>query len=90
MTAENLNDLRAFTLVAREKNFTRAAGQLDMSRSGLSHAKTALKARLGVRLLTRTTRSVSLTQAGVRLFSTLHAANAEHTRQRAGRSARPE
>ena len=71
MTAENLNDLRAFTIVAREKNFTRAAAQLGMSRSGLSHAITALEARLGVRLLTRTTRSVSLTQAGVRLFSTL-------------------
>lgn len=42
-----------------------------MSRSGLSHAITALEARLGVRLLTHTTRSVSLTQAGVRLFSTL-------------------
>ncbi|WP_312359198.1 LysR family transcriptional regulator [Mixta calida] len=71
MTHENLNDLRAFQIVAREKNFTRAAAQLGMSRSGLSHVITALEARLGVRLLTRTTRSVSLTEAGMRLFSTL-------------------
>lgn len=71
MTHENLNDLRAFQTVAREKNFTRAAAQLGMSRSGLSHAITALEARLGVRLLTRTTRSVALTQAGMRLYNTL-------------------
>lgn len=71
MRHENLNDLRAFQIVAREKNFTRAAAQLGMSRSGLSHAITALEARLGVRLLTRTTRSVSLTQAGIRLYNTL-------------------
>lgn len=71
MTHENLNDLRAFQLVAQEKNFTRAAAQLGMSRSGLSHAITALEARLGVRLLTRTTRSVSLTEAGRRLYHTL-------------------
>ncbi|MDU6442984.1 MAG: LysR family transcriptional regulator, partial [Pantoea sp.] len=71
MMPENLNDLRAFHLVAREKNFTRAAAQLGMSRSGLSHAITALEARLGVRLLTRTTRSVSLTEAGARLYNML-------------------
>jgi len=71
MMPENLNDLRAFHLVAREKNFTRAAAQLGISRSGLSHAIAALEARLGVRLLTRTTRSVSLTQAGARLYNTL-------------------
>lgn len=71
MTGENLNDLRAFQIVAREKNFTRAAAQLGMSRSGLSHAITALEARLGVRLLTRTTRSVALTAAGERLYHTL-------------------
>lgn len=68
---ENLNDLRAFHIVAREKNFTRAAAQLGISRSGLSHAITALEARLGVRLLMRTTRSVSLTEAGLRLYNTL-------------------
>ncbi|MBY4952684.1 LysR family transcriptional regulator [Pantoea sp. DY-17] len=71
MTPENLNDLRAFESVAREKNFTRAAAMLGMSRSGLSHAITALEARLGVRLLMRTTRSVSLTEAGLRLYKTL-------------------
>lgn len=71
MMHENLNDLRAFQIVAREKNFTRAAALLGMSRSGLSHAITALEARLGVRLLTRTTRSVSLTEAGMRLYSML-------------------
>jgi len=71
MTPENLNDLRAFEIVAREKNFTRAAALLGMSRSGLSHAITALEARLGIRLLMRTTRSVSLTEAGIRLYNTL-------------------
>ncbi|WP_312242908.1 LysR family transcriptional regulator [Pantoea sp.] len=71
MSNENLNDLRAFQTVAREKSFTRAAAQLGMSRSGLSHAITALEARLGVRLLTRTTRSVAVTDAGMRLFNTL-------------------
>ncbi|RTY58233.1 LysR family transcriptional regulator [Pantoea sp. YU22] len=71
MAHENLNDLRAFQIVAREKNFTRAAAQLGISRSGLSHAITALEARLGVRLLTRTTRSVSLTEAGMRLYNRL-------------------
>jgi len=71
MTSENLNDLRAFHRVAIERNFTRAAAQLGMSRSGLSHAITALEARLGVRLLMRTTRSVSPTEAGQRLLRTL-------------------
>jgi len=71
MAHENLNDLRAFQIVAREKNFTRAAAQLGMSRSGLSHAISALEARLGIRLLTRTTRSVALTDAGTRLYKTL-------------------
>ncbi|MBN9406321.1 MAG: LysR family transcriptional regulator [Burkholderiales bacterium] len=71
MPAENLNDLRAFVAVAHERSFTRAAAQLGMSRSALSHAMTALEARLGVRLLTRTTRSVSATEAGTRLLSRL-------------------
>ncbi|NYE23614.1 LysR family transcriptional regulator [Pigmentiphaga litoralis] len=68
---ENLNDLQAFVMVARERSFTRAAAQLGMSRSALSHAMLALEARLGVRLLTRTTRSVSTTEAGARLLATL-------------------
>lgn len=71
MPAANLNDLRAFAAVARSRSFTRAAAQLGMSRSALSHAMTALEARLGVRLLTRTTRSVATTEAGARLLATL-------------------
>ena len=68
---ENLNDLQAFVTVARERSFTRAAAQLGLSRSALSHAMLALEARLGVRLLTRTTRSVSTTEAGARLLNVL-------------------
>ena len=71
MAKENLNDLQAFVAVARERSFTRAAAQLGLSRSALSHAMTALEARLGVRLLTRTTRSVSTTEAGTRLLNRL-------------------
>lgn len=71
MTEKNLNDLRAFVAVAQACSFTRAAAQLGMSRSALSHAMTSLEARLGVRLLTRTTRSVATTEAGARLLSTL-------------------
>ncbi|MGA4419572.1 LysR family transcriptional regulator [Ralstonia nicotianae] len=68
MAKENLNDLQAFVAVARERSFTRAAAQLGLSRSALSHAMLTLEARLGVRLLTRTTRSVSTTEAGARLL----------------------
>jgi DNA-binding transcriptional LysR family regulator len=68
---ENLNDLQAFVAVARERSFTRAAAQLGLSRSALSHAMLGLEARLGVRLLTRTTRSVSTTEAGARLLNVL-------------------
>jgi DNA-binding transcriptional LysR family regulator len=71
MAKENLNDLQAFVVVARERSFTRAAAQMGVSRSALSHAMLALEARLGVRLLTRTTRSVSVTDAGARLLNTL-------------------
>lgn len=71
MSAANLNDLRAFVAVAQARSFTRAAAQLGMSRSALSHAMTALEARLGVRLLTRTTRSVATSAAGTRLLATL-------------------
>lgn len=71
MDKPNLNDLQAFVAVARMRSFTRAAAQLGMSRSALSHAMLALEARLGVRLLTRTTRSVSTTQAGDRLLDVL-------------------
>ncbi len=67
MTRENYNELQAFLLVARERSFTRAAAQLGVSQSALSHTIRGLEARIGLRLLTRTTRSVSTTQAGERL-----------------------
>lgn len=68
MAQENLNDLAAFLAVARARSFTKAAGHLGVSQSALSHTLSALEARLGVRLLTRTTRSVSPTEAGERLL----------------------
>lgn len=68
MARENYNDLLAFLAVARERSFTRAAAQLGVSQSALSHTLRALEARLGLRLLTRTTRSVALTEAGERLL----------------------
>lgn len=68
MPRENFNDLLAFVVVAREGSFTRAAGQLGVSQSALSHTVRALETRLGIRLLTRTTRSVSPTEAGERLL----------------------
>lgn len=71
MAKENLQDLQSFVVVARERSFTRAAAQMGVSRSALSHAMLALEARLGVRLLTRTTRSVSVTDAGARLLATV-------------------
>ncbi|WDS36494.1 LysR family transcriptional regulator [Pseudoxanthomonas sp.] len=71
MARENFNDLMVFVTVAREGSFTRAAAQLGLSQSALSHTVRALEARLGIRLLTRTTRSVSMTEAGERLFDTL-------------------
>jgi DNA-binding transcriptional LysR family regulator len=71
MARANLNDLVAFVAVAQEKSFTRAAAKLGVSQSALSHTITALEARLGLRLLTRTTRSVSPTEAGDRLFRTI-------------------
>lgn len=67
MSGENFRDILAFLAVARERSFTRAAAQLGVSQSALSHTIRALEARLGLRLLTRTTRSVSTTQAGDRL-----------------------
>ncbi|OQP33375.1 LysR family transcriptional regulator [Pantoea latae] len=71
MSRENLNDLVAFVTVAREQSFTRAAALLGVSQSALSHSLRGLEARLGVRLLTRTTRSVSPTEAGQRLMASL-------------------
>src|SRR6516162_7714437 len=71
MQRGNLDDLLAFMAVAREKSFTRAAARLGVSQSALSHTMRELEARLGVRLLTRTTRSVSPTEAGERLLNTV-------------------
>ena len=62
MARENINDLIAFLAVARERSFTKAAAQLGVSQSALSHTVRSLEERLGVRLLTRTTRSVAPTQ----------------------------
>jgi DNA-binding transcriptional LysR family regulator len=71
MARENLNDLMAFVAVARERSFTRAAAQLGVSQSALSHSMKGLETRLGLRLLTRTTRSVSPTEIGERLLRTV-------------------
>jgi DNA-binding transcriptional LysR family regulator len=71
MGRENINDLRAFLAVARERSFTRAAAQLGVSQSALSHTIRGLEERLGLRLLTRTTRSVSPTEAGERLLGSV-------------------
>jgi DNA-binding transcriptional LysR family regulator len=68
MQRGNLDNLLAFLAVARERSFTRAAAQLGVSQSTLSHTIRELEERLGIRLLTRTTRSVSPTEAGERLL----------------------
>ncbi|KVG65307.1 LysR family transcriptional regulator [Burkholderia pseudomultivorans] len=71
MPRDNFADLLAFIAVARERSFTRAAARLGVSQSALSYTVRALETRLGVRLLTRTTRSVSPTEAGERLLRNL-------------------
>ncbi|KAA0980526.1 LysR family transcriptional regulator [Pseudomonas sp. ANT_H12B] len=71
MLRENANDLLAFLAVARARSFTKAAAKLGVSQSALSHTIRALEARLGLRLLTRTTRSVSPTEAGQHLLETV-------------------
>ena len=70
MPQENFNDLIAFVTVAREESFTKAAVKLGISQSALSQTVRSLEARLGLRLLTRTTRRVSPTAAGERLLRT--------------------
>src|SRR3954470_14460441 len=74
---ENIGDLIAFIAVARERSFTRAAAKLGVSQSALSHTIRGLETRLGVRLLTRTTRSVSPTDAGENLLQTVRPRLAE-------------
>ncbi len=71
MPRQNVNDLLAFLAVARERSFTKAAAKLGVSQSALSHTVRGLESRLGLRLLTRTTRSVSPTDAGERLLQTV-------------------
>lgn len=71
MLKDNFNDLLSFMVVARERSFTRAAAQLGVSQSALSHAMRNLETRLEVRLLTRTTRSVAPTEAGEQLLMRL-------------------
>lgn len=68
---EDFNDLVGFMTVARERNFTRAAAQMGVSQSALSRTVAGLERRMGLQLLTRTTRSVSLTEAGDRLLSAI-------------------
>jgi DNA-binding transcriptional LysR family regulator len=71
MQREDLTDLAAFMAVAEERSFTRAAARLGTSQSALSHTIQRLETRLGVRLLTRTTRNVAPTEAGEKLIGTL-------------------
>jgi DNA-binding transcriptional LysR family regulator len=71
MERDNASDLLAFLAVARERSFTRAAAKLGISQPALSQIVRNLEERLGVRLLSRTTRSVAPTQAGERLFRTM-------------------
>jgi DNA-binding transcriptional LysR family regulator len=71
MRRDNVNDYLGFIAVARERSFTKAAAKLGVSQSALSYTVRTLEARLGIRLLTRTTRSVSLTEAGDRLLRSI-------------------
>src|SRR5829696_8700765 len=71
MQRGTLDDLASFVAVARERSFTRAAKKLGVSQSALSHTMRDLEERLGMRLLTRTTRSVAPTQAGERLLRSI-------------------
>ena len=71
MPTEKIHDLQAFLAVAREQSFTKAAARLGITPSALSHAIKGLEARLGVRLLARTTRNVAPTEAGERLMRSI-------------------
>src|SRR4029453_15180800 len=74
MKREDLYDLAAFAVVAEQGSFTRAAAELAMSQSALSHAIKSLEGRLGGRLLSRTTRAVSVAGAGETLLRSLRPA----------------
>ncbi|QRN54858.1 LysR family transcriptional regulator [Dyella caseinilytica] len=71
MARPNLNDLLAFVAVARTRSFTKAAAQLGVTQPALSHTIRSLESRMGIRLLTRTTRSVAVTDAGERLLQSV-------------------
>ena len=71
MPRTDFNNLQTFIVVARERSFTRAAAQLGVSQSALSHCIRGLEEKLGIRLLTRTTRGVSPTEAGERLLASI-------------------
>ena len=71
MAHPNFNDLAAFAMVARERSFTKAGAKLGVSQSALSQTIKGLEERLKLRLLTRTTRSVAPTEAGLRLLETV-------------------
>ncbi len=71
MARDELSELKAFIAVANERSFTRAAAKLGVSASAISHTVRGLEERLGLRLLTRTTRSVATTEAGERLYRSI-------------------
>ena len=71
MPSDDIGDLRAFIAVAQAGSFTRAAARMGVSQSALSHTLRRLEGRLGVRLLNRTTRSVSPTTAGQNLLDAI-------------------
>src|SRR5512138_490743 len=90
MQRSSLDDLLALVAVGRERSFTRAAAKLGVSQSALSHTVRQLEARLGVRLLTRTTRSVSPTEADERLLATVSPRFVEIDAEVAGLSESPD
>ena len=71
MGKTDFNQLTWFRILAEERSFTRAAARIGVAQSTLSHAIKQLETRMGIRLLTRTTRSVSTTSAGERLLKTI-------------------
>jgi DNA-binding MarR family transcriptional regulator len=91
MDRDKVADLIAFITIAQERSFTRAAGRLGVSQSAISHALSRLEKRLGVRLLTRSTRSVSPTEAGEHLLATVEPRFLEvFGREAAGITGRPQ
>ena len=87
MRRADLADLTAFVAVADNLSFRAAASRLGVTPSALSHTLRHFEERLGFRLLNRTTRSVSLTDAGLRLLDRMRPASAAHPRRRRGAGA---